>query len=79
MVLEDAMYGWTEIPSDPEFELSLTDPAATDDANVTMLELGAGPDAAIRWSYIYDDGIGVMQHLTPGVDNLQYTGWMFLA
>ena len=45
------MFGWTEIPTDPEAEQFLNDPLATDEDSMALFELGALADGAIRRSY----------------------------
>lgn len=73
------MFGWNEITSDPESDLFLSDPVATDAESTTLLELGASLDAAIRWSYIFDDGISLVQEFPPSIDGHSYSGWMLVA
>jgi hypothetical protein len=76
--MEATMYGWSEFTSEPESELFLSDPNATDSDSETLLELGARPDAAIRWSYIYDH-VSVVQELPPSIEGHHYTGWLLFA
>ena len=73
------MLGWNETTIDPESELFLHDPLATEDDSASLLELGATPDAAIRWSYILDDGGSLIQELASGIASLRHTGWMLVA
>ena len=37
------MFGWSEFTVEPEFELYLNDPIATDEMSATLLELWARP------------------------------------
>jgi hypothetical protein len=78
-VLEDAMYGWTEITGTPDSELCVHDPYATDQDRVTWLELGASPDGDIQWSSTLDEGLSVLPELAPRVDGGRYTGWVLVA
>jgi hypothetical protein len=79
MVLEDVMYGWTEITSDPESELYLSDPFATDDDSASLFELGAPGDAAIRTSYNLLDADLATYEPVPPIDHPHHTGWFAFA
>ena len=73
------MYGWTEITNDPESELYLNDPFATDDDSASLFELGASADAAIRTSYSLLDADLATYEPVPPIDHRLHTGWLLLA